>query len=656
MSEIQRNEEAGIGAYLAVAASFVAALVVVLVLTPQYFSAIVLALPVVVAGLTLRPRGVMLVVGMTILLSAYGAYVAPLPDEVELVRVLSFLAVSYVCVRTAQERQLAHQRAEEAEVARQQIEFERSRWQATVENMLDLVTVCDERGRVTYINPAYERHIGYLARPDLPLAEHPKYYQLYRSDGSLFLPEELPLQKAALTGQEVRGVEIVERTADGRELVAVFNAAPLRDPSGRVVGAVAVGRDITERKRAEAERERLLEQLKDSNAKLTETTLGAVRLREQAERRAEELDTILSAIGDGLIIYGPKLEVERMNAAAESMLGFTVEQWRAFSPAQRVRSLRVETPAGEPISPEEMPGARALRGETVTNYQKMVHRPDGRTLHLLNSTAPIHDAQGGIVGAVSNFTDITELVELQRTQQEIASIVAHDVRQPLTIIQGQAQLMARWLAAGSLEQAKKSNQAILTSAKRMNVMIQDLVDSVRGQLGRLELNRKPVDLGQFLADLLQRSEASYEMGRVHLAIEQGLPPVSADPDRLERIVLNLLSNALKYSTPGTPVEVRARHTDGEALLEIEDRGPGIAPAELPRLFQRFYRAAGASRREGLGLGLYITRTLVEAHGGRIWVESEPGKGSVFRFALPLEGVCPGPNEREANLQAQDREP
>ncbi|HOG47921.1 MAG TPA: ATP-binding protein, partial [Anaerolineae bacterium] len=115
-----------------------------------------------------------------------------------------------------------------------------------------------------------------------------------------------------------------------------------------------------------------------------------------------------------------------------------------------------------------------------------------------------------------------------------------------------------------------------------------------------------------------------------------LPPASADPDRLERVLTNLWSNALKYSAPGTPVTVSARQEGREVITSVADRGPGIAPEDLPGLFQRYFRTAAAEeRRKGVGLGLYITRRLVEAHDGRIWAESTVGVGSVFSFSLPI---------------------
>jgi two-component system phosphate regulon sensor histidine kinase PhoR len=123
--------------------------------------------------------------------------------------------------------------------------------------------------------------------------------------------------------------------------------------------------------------------------------------------------------------------------------------------------------------------------------------------------------------------------------------------------------------------------------------------------------------------------------RAKVDIQADLPPISADPDRLERVLLNLLSNALKYSTPGTEVRITARAVDGAVAISVSDHGPGISPDDLPHLFERFYRVKATQRKEGVGLGLFIAKTLVEAHGGHISVESEPGKGSTFTFEIPV---------------------
>ncbi len=170
----------------------------------------------------------------------------------------------------------------------------------------------------------------------------------------------------------------------------------------------------------------------------------------------------------------------------------------------------------------------------------------------------------------------------------------------------------------------------------MNAMIQELVDSTRLESGQMRLERTAIHLPSFTLDFTERLAGALDAARVRMDMPDNLPWVSADPNLLERILANLVGNALKYSPSDREVWVRAAHSGKEVTVSVSDRGEGIAAAELPRLFGRYYRTEGARRAEGLGLGLYITRMLVEAHGGRIWVESQVGKGSTFSFTLPTE--------------------
>lgn len=367
---------------------------------------------------------------------------------------------------------------------------------------------------------------------------------------------------------------------------------------------------------------------------VTQTT-ERERLLQEVQSRAELLDAVIGAIRDGLVVYGPEGRAIRMNRVAEQILGFTAEQLRTLPLDERLAMERIETPEGRLVPSEQTPLRRALRGETVTGFRVVTHLPNNRALHVLTSSGPIRDREERIIGAVVSFSDITPIVELQELQRDVVSTVAHDIRQPLTIIQGQAQLAESALNTSRIDRAEESTRAIITSAKRMNAMIQDLVDSVRMEAGRLDLSRRPIDLGDFLDDLRRRSEPSFDVKRVRVAVPDDMPPVYADPDRLERIVLNLLSNALKYSDPGTPVDIRVNQQDDQAMIAVQDRGQGIDPKDLPHIFERFYRTRGPRKRESVGLGLYISKTLVEAHGGRIWVESQLGQGSTFYFTLPL---------------------
>ena len=248
------------------------------------------------------------------------------------------------------------------------------------------------------------------------------------------------------------------------------------------------------------------------------------------------------------------------------------------------------------------------------------------------------------VGGPGEIRDLAHalnaMVEELRVREEqrdaYVRAVSHDLRHPLTIIQGQAQMLWRSLQKDTYDGPRlRTVEAILASSRSMNAMIQDLVDAARLEGGQVRLNLTSVEMGAFVLDLKARLAGTFEAERIAVEAPEGICPVRADPERLERILMNLLSNAFKYSPPDTPITVRIEQQGGEVITAVSDRGAGIPAEELPRLFQQYYRTtATRARPESLGLGLHICRGFVEAPGGRIWVDSELGKGSTFYFSLP----------------------
>ncbi|MBI4321590.1 MAG: response regulator [Chloroflexi bacterium] len=392
--------------------------------------------------------------------------------------------------------------------------------------------------------------------------------------------------------------------------------------------------EIADRKRAEKLRERLAEQLRDTNSRLVAAGLQAKEQAEEAELRAAELDATLMAIADGIMVIDDRGGIVRMNPAAERILGFAPEQYQQPI-AERKELARARKADGKPFELEEMPAWRAFRyGETNYGVIMVIHNVStGEITWVSNSSAPIRMPDGRILGAITVFSDITPIHQLQEQREDLIRAVSHDLRSPLGIVLGQSQLIERF--AEKPEQVLKSVGAVITSARRMEAMIQDLVESTRLEAGEIRLEKRPVDMRALVLDLLDHARVSLDVGRVKLQAAADLPKVCADPNRLDRIVTNLVSNALKYSAPGTEVLILAKPIDGEVLTSVTDEGIGIAAEDVPHIFERFYEPKVLPERRGLGLGLFITRKLVEAHGGRIWVESELGKGSTFSFVLPV---------------------
>jgi signal transduction histidine kinase len=225
-----------------------------------------------------------------------------------------------------------------------------------------------------------------------------------------------------------------------------------------------------------------------------------------------------------------------------------------------------------------------------------------------------------------------KIAKADQYRADLVRMLSHDVRTPLSVLVNQAYLAKR---RASTAEALRAAEIVATSARRIAAMIDDLVDAMNLETGQLSLTKRAVDFAEFARELKERLADSLPVERVLLAPAPDLPPVEVDPGRLERIVVNLLANALKYAPEPSPVRLEACSRDGEVLITVHDEGPGIAPEDLPYIFDRFYRSDSVRGTEGLGLGLYICRKLVDAHGGRIWVDS--GRtGSEFHVALPAK--------------------
>jgi signal transduction histidine kinase len=263
---------------------------------------------------------------------------------------------------------------------------------------------------------------------------------------------------------------------------------------------------------------------------------------------------------------------------------------------------------------------------------------DGSTVHFLTNAGQIRDTSGNPAGLVTVYTDITRIVQMQRQQEEFIRAVSHDLRQPLTVIHGQGQMLQHaFEREGSDGRKSKMVDAIVVSAKRMATMVQDLTESARLEGGSLCLNRAPLEIDYLVRGVVERSWHGQDAERIQIQLAGDSPQVTADAEKIERVLTNLITNALKYSPPTAPVVVSARTDRRGVVVSVADAGPGIAPEDLSSIFKRYYRAGlpRDGRREGLGLGLYIAKGLVEAHGGRMWVESSLGEGSTFSFSLPL---------------------
>lgn len=362
-----------------------------------------------------------------------------------------------------------------------------------------------------------------------------------------------------------------------------------------------------------------------------------------AERNRSE--TLLVSMADGVLVTDVEGRIILMNPAMEEMIGWSLEEARGriaqevtgFSAgsAQRTKDVLEDIfarlRAGQVVSPTENDHTICSRG--------------GRAIPIKWTAAPLSDDEG-VTGIVSVLRDASRDRESDQLKASIVSTVSHELRTPLTMIQGFAELMgSRDLPEPSRAEAIAQ---IHSASERLSRLIDDLLSVTKIESGRLTMEFEEVDLASVLDEALARFSPDERM-RVLARGPAGLPPLIADRNALIQILTNLVANALVYSPEDGPVEIDAARYEATIEIVVADRGIGLAPEDQARVFDKFFRAddSDVRRSPGTGLGLYITRSLVEVHGGRIWVDSEPGQGSRFHLVLPCvqEIALPLPGER-----------
>ncbi len=352
----------------------------------------------------------------------------------------------------------------------------------------------------------------------------------------------------------------------------------------------------------------------------------------QSQRERQRIGAILDTVTDGILILAPDHRIERCNPAFANMFGLPQEYIHgrahddviAFQKIDRGLSLVQAEAGGWPLTPN---ATLYLEGN--------LERPGGIPLPVGVTYSPLSAADGTLLNIIAVVRDITRFREADELKATFISVISHELKTPVALIKGYTSTLRRDDANWDKAMIQESLEIIEEEADRLTTMIDNLLDASRLEAGGLQLNFSDVSLLNLVTRLVERFRTQSGSHEIHMDFPADFPIVLADEDRIGQVISNLISNAIKYSPEGGAIRVSGGARPDQVIICIQDEGPGIAPGDVPYIFDRFYRADQAAKTtKGAGLGLYLCRAVIEAHGGRIWVDPRPGEGARICFSLP----------------------
>lgn len=375
------------------------------------------------------------------------------------------------------------------------------------------------------------------------------------------------------------------------------------------------------------------EQLVELLARHAAVAIENARLYQEVESQQERLRFVIDQLPEAVLLVEADPErVTLANQQASKLLGWDITESITLDEFLH-ENLRFY-PNGAPMEESDIPIVRSLRfGETIPRREIGLKRPNGEQRTLLVNSAPLRQADGAITAAAIVFQDITQLKDAEQLKDDFLSLVSHELRTPLTTIHGGSHL----LKESGLKLEEETRIAILddifNESRRLASLVENMVQLANIRAGRFEINAEPVNVRLLIQRSLksidrQAAEREFRIGdtRNHLA--------SGDVESLDQVLRNLVQNSVKYAPADSPIEIESEIRGEMVVISVRDYGPGVDPSDLPLLFDRFQRGKDKETTAGMGLGLYLSRMIVEAHGGELWLELPEGGGSRFLFSVP----------------------
>jgi PAS domain S-box-containing protein len=356
------------------------------------------------------------------------------------------------------------------------------------------------------------------------------------------------------------------------------------------------------------------------------------QLYQQVRQEKQRMDALLDSAADGILIISPAHIITRANPAFARMLeepivnitGKSHEEAINLTCHEDMLTLEQAEAGGWPLTPN---ATLYVEGD--------LQRISGVSLPVGITYAPLVSLEGNLLNIIATVRDITRFREAEELKSTFISVISHELKTPVALIKGYVGTLRREDANWDREIVKDSLAVIEDEADRLTGLIENLLDASRLQAGGLSLNLSDVALDAVADTIAKRFQIQSSIHKISVDFPANFPIITGDETRLEQVLANLISNGIKYSPQGGKIVINGQVRPSHVIICVSDTGPGVAPEDIPHIFDRFYRSSNAKRTtKGAGLGLYLARAVIEAHGGRIWVDPQPGNGARICFSIP----------------------
>jgi PAS domain S-box-containing protein len=518
---------------------------------------------------------------------------------------------------------------------------------AIVDSSDDAIISKDLNGIITSWNKGAQQIFGYTEE------------EMIGKSITLLIPEDRLSEEDIIlanirNGKKVDHFETYRKDKNGREIPISVTISPIKDDSGKIIGASKVGRDISYQKQSQADLKKHMRNLEILNS------VG----KSIAEKM--DIDSILQTVTDATTkITGAAFGAffyNTINQQGEAFMLYTL------SGAPKEAFEKFGMPRNTAIFSPTFSGERVVRLDDVTKDprygQNSPHQgmPKGHLPVVSYLAVPVVSTSGEVIGglffghpkpavflpehedlvvniaaqaaiALDNSRLFEQVKSLSDKKDEFIALASHELKTPMTTIKGYLQMLAK---SEHDQRSRLFLEKSLYQVEKLNNLVEDLLNMSRVEAGKLEFNLEDFDLRQLLSEQAEAFRYSTQSHQLHTEFPDNPVIINGDRQRIEQAVINLLSNAVKYSPGAGEVGLKLRSGDGEAVIHIEDHGIGLSPEQQRQIFTRFYRAEGIKGISGLGLGLYLTKQIIDRHNGTIKVISEAGKGSEFVILLNLK--------------------